>query len=465
MSCNLSNARAASFAVALTYLATGSAAFAEQAPPVEAAYARYLDAIDTARETVNSSAGIRKGHEVEDRREGELFLHSVINASITWALIDTPDHPMMSLVPHPEDRLGFDNPDNLYYTAKVADDESYVISGKRGLARTFVIQANSGLPGLTDDKGMTLSYLTGEDLHLAEDGTFSITLSPTKPEKGDWLPLKPGVDNLLVRFSFQDWEKEHAQPGSITIEKSGAQPDSLLDVTPELAAHMLDDAATSIEQQAELYSRSYEAAKSRGANRLFGPNKATASQATASNQVNIIGTFEIAADEAMVIAIKDAPNAAYNNLEAANPWLNTFEFVHHQSSLNRSQVHVDADGYIRYVVSPADPGVPNWIDTTGQTQGWIWSRWQDVDGELGPEYAAKVDIVKRSKLGLFLPPETPRVSPEERKAALEKRADLLRRRFIGADPQLPELLRRLHAVEALVGRRLAERTIDCQIIN
>jgi hypothetical protein len=432
---------------------------------VRAAYDHYLAAIAKARQSIEASAGVRKGHEAEDRREGELFLHSIIDASVTMAMIDTPDHPVMALVPRPADRLGFDNPDNLYYAARFDDQGPYVITGKRGLARTFVIQTNRGLPGLTDKKGETLSFLTGHDLHPAADGSFSITLSREKPATGDWLPLLPGEDNLLVRFSFQDWAREHARPGSIAIARPGGEPASALRITPALAAAMLEDAATSIAEQADLYSRSYDAAVARGVNKLSGPNRAASAQATASNQWSIIGPFGFAPDEAMVITIKAAPNAEYNNLEAADPWLNTFEFVHHQSSLNRSQVRVDGDGYIRYVVSPVDPGVPNWIDTIGQTHGWIWSRWQEVSGELGPEYAARVEIVKRGALRSVLPADTPVVTPAQRKAALAVRAAQLRRRFADADPASPELLRRLDAVERLVGHKLAGVALTANVIE
>src|SRR5438445_268970 len=106
--------------------------------PVEAAYAHYLDAIGRAQTSIDHSAGVRPGHEEQDRREGSLFLQSVIDASVTWALLLTPDTPIMSLVPRPSDRLGLDNPDNLYYTTRVSDAGTYVLSGKRGSARTFL---------------------------------------------------------------------------------------------------------------------------------------------------------------------------------------------------------------------------------------------------------------------------------------------------------------------------------------
>ena len=432
--------------------------------PIPAAYQRYLDAIDRARESIEHSGGVRATHRESDRRQGEAFLRAIVDASVTMALIDTPEFPVMALVPQPDARLGLNNPDNLYYASRFSAEHTYVLSGDRGLAKTFLIQVNRGLPGLTAEKGETVAHLTGHDLEVTDDGSFEIEMSPSRPARGQWLPLTPGADNLLVRFSFQDWEREHERPGSISISRRGASDDPL-EITPEIAAAMLDDAATSIVEQASFYSRSFELMTAQGMNRMPGPFRASGGQATANHQWNFLGPFEFAPDEVLVITVKDAANAEYNNLEAANPWMVTFEFVHHQSSLNRSQVQVDRDGYIRYVVAPTDPGVPNWIDTQGETRGIVWSRWQQVHGELGPEYAPAIQIVKAEDLRSSLPPETPVITPEARRLALADRSRQLRERFRNAAPAMPEILRRLHAVEALVGQPLAMHGLDATIID
>jgi hypothetical protein len=44
-------------------------------------------------------------------------------------------------------------------------------------------------------------------------------------------------------------------------------------------------------------------------------------------------------EQALLITIPDIPQAKYGSLLAATPWFYTFEFVHHQVSLNRTQVH------------------------------------------------------------------------------------------------------------------------------
>ena len=424
------------------------------------AYARYVAAIETARAEIRNSVGVRSE---ADFPEGESFLHGIVNASVSMAMINTPDAPLGALIPHPDARLGFNNPDNNYYAARISDAHSYVLSGRRGSSRTLLFQAIRGLPGAAENSGETLSFLSGEDLALNQDGSYTITLSAERPASGNWLPLRPGADNLLIRFSFLDWA--HEQPGSFVIARNGAAPYQHVEITPARAAAMLQDAAALIIGQAHLYCHESAAFARMGANHIVGPVAATASQASHSRQWRLFGTFDLAEDEAMIVTVKDAPGAEYNNFMAANAWFDTFEFVRHQPSLNRSQVRVDEDGYIRYVISAADPGAPNWIDTTGRLHGLIFSRWQEAPGGLDQSYAADVRVAKRDEVMALLPPGTPRVTPQQRSASLAERTRLLRNRFEGADPALPEIVRRLRAVEALAGARLPVQTINLSVLD
>jgi hypothetical protein len=63
--------------------------------------------------------------------------------------------------------------------------------------------------------------------------------------------------------------------------------------------------------------------------------------------------------------------------------------------LNDSQVALEPDGRYRIVVGPEDPGVPNWIDTTGHHRGGLL--WRFVSGEHVPE-AATVHVVRTREL-------------------------------------------------------------------
>jgi hypothetical protein len=429
------------------------------APVLTESYERYVGAIDAARDTIDTSPFVR---DHADRALGRRFLRNVVNWSLAIALNLDPEHPLMQLLPDPETRLGFNNPDNLYYVARVAETGTYRISGQRGTSIGLLILALQELPGNGHGSGVTTAFLTGEDLELDADGSYSITLAAERPAVGNWLPLAPGTDNLLVRFTFQDWTRE--QRGSIAIERLGVAAAGRPRMTRDVAAAVLDDAARSIELQAQFYRDRGLLVTALPANTMLPPQPARG-EGVHATQWNSSGPFDLADDEALVVTIKDAPHARYHDIMVADPWLNTLEFVEHQPGLNRAQARVDPDGFLRYVVSARDPGVPNWLDTTGQRHGILFARWQDVDGGLTAQHAPVAQVVKLAELRTALPDETPAVSGTARARQLADRERQVRERFHDADPSLPEIVRRRDAVESFLGKRLPVQTIDLDVID
>ena len=102
-------------------------------------------------------------------------------------------------------------------------------------------------------------------------------------------------------------------------------------------------------------------------------------------------------------------------------WYQSLDWVNRQSSLNGQQAVVDDDGVFRAVVSHRDPGIANWLDTTGATQGCITYRWNQATNFPVPT----LELVPFDEVTDHLPADTSRVTSEER-------SDLLRRRRRGA---------------------------------
>ena len=65
----------------------------------------------------------------------------------------------------------------------------------------------------------------------------------------------------------------------------------------------------------------------------------------------------------------EIPRATYWGLQVGDLWWQAADYVDHQSSLNGYQVEADPDGRARIVVGADDPGVANWLDTTGLSRG------------------------------------------------------------------------------------------------
>jgi hypothetical protein len=130
--------------------------------------------------------------------------------------------------------------------------------------------------------------------------------------------------------------------------------------------------------------------------------------------------FELEPDEVLLIT---APRSAakYQGVQVGDPWLTTPDFVRHQVSLNQAQARADADGKIRYVLAASDPGVPNWLDTAGNREGYVFLRWQGLAVPLGDADAASAELVKLSELRAKLPPDTPLVDAAARAEQLAAR--------------------------------------------
>jgi hypothetical protein len=95
----------------------------------------------------------------------------------------------------------------------------------------------------------------------------------------------------------------------------------------------------------------------------------------------------------------------------------TVDWVNAQSSLNRRQAILDDDGALRVVVAHTDPGVPNWLDTTGCTTGVLQCRW--TGSPTPPTVSSRV--VSFDALRDHLPASTPTVTAEQRDQSLRDR--------------------------------------------
>ena len=102
------------------------------------------------------------------------------------------------------------------------------------------------------------------------------------------------------------------------------------------------------------------------------------------------------------------------SLSLTDPCFSTIDWANAQSSLNRRQAVVDPDAILRLVVAASDPGVQNWLDTTGHRAGVLQFRWSG--GAVCPEVSVRV--VASGALDRVLPTTVARVTPEQRAAAV-----------------------------------------------
>ena len=79
---------------------------------------------------------------------------------------------------------------------------------------------------------------------------------------------------------------------------------------------------------------------------------------------------------------------------------------------------------LRVVVANRDPGVLNWLDTSGNPAGAVQGRWTECTSQPVPT----TRVVKLADLSRELPADTRRVTPEERQRLVrDRRAAYLQR--------------------------------------
>ena len=339
-----------------------------------------------------------------------------------------PDYPQFARLPNSVARIGWDNPDNPYLAFAVRGDHTYRLRGNTSSFDLVTINVYSGMLGHTSVSDIrTISSIASDELHTDENGDFVLTFS-AEPAEGDWLQLEPDAYIVVIRRLVSDWEQTDEGLWEVlnltTLGKGSPRP------TAEAVARSLDDAVTQTHALRELLTLAHRITFQLA----LRPNEVSEPAETDPNlpmadafQAASRGYFRLDEDEALLV---EAPVAdcRYANIQLANPWMESLDYASHQSSLNHRTAHVDADGRVRYVISLRDPGVQNWLDTAGWTEGSLCARWTYCS-----EYPSGISarLVRLDELDEHLPADTPRVDAAEREQIVAARQAAISRRYAG----------------------------------
>lgn len=290
-----------------------------------------------------------------------------------------PDAPRFVESPSPTAKWGAENADNRYLWAPVRPDAVYRIHGRRGTSFELLFEVKEGFMQLGAPRNFAAGAAT--DLLVEPDGSFELWLGGAKPSEssgperaGNWLPLDGDARWLLVREYFVDWERE--SPASLAIERIDAGAEPPRDADPDRVSEAIVRAGAWVEATARFWNEWVEAL--RGA---YVPGTLAPARRYEGGADDILygnDWFALAGDEALVIECA-VPDARYWAFQLVDACFRSLDWVHHQTSLNHLQATPDADGRLRIVVAHRDPGVANWLDTTGLREGvlqyrFIWAR-------------------------------------------------------------------------------------------
>jgi hypothetical protein len=261
-----------------------------------------------------------------------------------------------------------------------------------------------------------------DQLVADDDGVFELIVSGERPSgyEGNWLRLHPQAGNITVRAYFNDWSRD--TPPAIRIERIGGEGLSPPSLTPTEMARRIDEASEWIVRSFHYWNRYVD-----NAYRKVGPNVVIAPGAAQGGAKDIaygFGFFRLADDEAFVIE-GTPPQAWFWNIMLYNlGWMESLDFANRVTSLNGHQMQIDDDGRYRVVIAHRDPGVPNWLDTTGLAEGMIATRYirtADVPPQTG-------QLVKFDQIRDVLS-STPSMTVDQRRAQIAIRQAHVATRF------------------------------------
>jgi len=311
------------------------------------------------------------------------------------------------------------NPDDVYYYAPLDAKRTYRVVGTRGTVHMVNFLFGHDMIGMVEPPAGSTGYIDDKDIPVAPDGSFEIWFGTHKPagHAGHWYQLDPRVDHVIVRMRSYDWGNE-VDP-RMAIECVDA-PLVKRRMGVEEIHGRLERALTLPERFSRLwFDMQNRFVEEVGVNR-FRLEDYTNLQGM-PNQHYWFAKFECGEDEALILETAMPDVRPYWNIQLNDPYFNAVEFVHRQTSTNGHYARIDGDGTYRGVIAHADPGVHNWLDTGGFTEGTIYGRWLQCSSAPVPT----LHRVKLADIRQHLPADTPAVSADERR-------QLLRQRRIGA---------------------------------
>jgi hypothetical protein len=348
-----------------------------------------------------------------DLAAGMRHLLVLLTAGIDEVLRFDP-HPVLCVQRTSTDDIvtwGMECPDCIYTRAVLRGGESYRLFGNRGTARYVGLQTMNGIAATANE--------LVDELDVDADGNFEVVLSPDE-RPGNWMRIEGDHPTLTVRHFFYDWDTEVAS--SLHIERLGDAVDSNGDSLDPAAAvsRQLVALGDFVHDNLAFFLQFGAAAPPNG---FLPPIDRTDIGAAAENRP-VIGRWELHPDEALIVEV-EPPEGIYWSFSIGNPWWETIHYGRHQSSLNAHQAAVDSDGVVRVVLCERDPGVANWLDTAGHSNGPIILRC--VRTETAPTPSTRV--VPFDQVHAELPPDTTTVDAEERASILAGRRKAVRERF------------------------------------
>lgn len=344
--------------------------------------------------TVLKSAGTPQ--DPFNQAEGVRYLTRLTRAGLeAFVEYSDPSFPVLRRMVHETVKMGADNPDNYYFNAQIDGSRfEYKITGKRNSVNYIGFFTQNGNYGSTGGLA-PCGVIEGKELALEADGSFEIILSKTKKGK-NWLRVEDETGLVMVRQTF--FNRFEEVPAELKIENLNGQ-NAPEPITPKIIDEGLKTASMFIAGAPLLFTR-WAKGFQKHPNQLplFDPNVSNAAGGDASI-IYYHSYWKLEQDEALVIEVKP-PKCESWNFQLNNYWMESLDYRYFTICVSKGNAQLEEDGSIKVVVAHQNPGLPNWVNTCGHTEGtmcWRWYRLPEGEQAVQPNCeVVKFDELKKS---------------------------------------------------------------------
>jgi hypothetical protein len=388
---------------------------------------RLKDAGDKVFKDANPAAPIM-------RADAFRFLTQNLGQAFPLALeTRDPAFPQIHYFTHPTMKLGGDVADFTYRQAWISGDHAYRITGRKGTARWFNLTVQgprperipgTDLPPLHEPFGdVPESNIFGHQIETDADGEFELFIGGT-PRRANWLPTTPGSRKLFIREAFDAWFET---PTTLTIERIGMvtpppipSPNRMIEAFG-WAGEFLMGAMRDWPEHPWTAAGGIVDPQQRNA----FPTDRRADDAADAKRGRMVAhmVWRLAPDEALIVEMDNHDGFWMFNM--GNVFVGSLDYLHRPVSYTPARTCIGADDVVRLVVAHDDPGVANWLDTQGLSDGNLTYR--NLMSQNPATFRTR--LVKRPNLMAELPEDTVLFTPEERGRQLQDRYRSIKLRF------------------------------------
>jgi hypothetical protein len=311
-----------------------------------------------------------------DRAEGYRMLTRLLRGALESKLeYGRASQPELICTCHETIKVVGENPDNHYLGASLDGKYDYRIWGTRGDAKwiSFNLFSGAGFGGGGPGTGATLHE---ERMHIEPDGSFEVIISQ-REHPGNWLRSEADTRSLALRQTFLDKRNQkHAEMQIERIDAGAGDPATPL--TPEELYLSLIYAGFYVKGVAQIGAQ-WATRQAQWPNVFTDEAELAETDKFKDPQITWHQAyFDLATDEMLVVEVTP-PKCEYWMIAVHNHWMETLDYVRHQTTLNCHSAQLEPDGSVRFVVAHRDPGLPNWLDTAGHLRGTVGVRWVGPD--------------------------------------------------------------------------------------